>query len=276
VPPIPWEGPETVKLEGLTVGRYEHDGVLAPSTAIVRAIGRAEKALVARGCVVRPFDLPDVRSLMENYLGALSADDGNAMFAALAGGETDPVLVAMRRFRVLPLGMRRLMGTAAHTFGQDNLGLMLGSMGAKSAAELWRLTDRLRTYRLELLGAMEKAGVDALLGPVMATPAFPHGGSKNFTLASSYTIVFNATQLPAGVVPVTRVRPGETARPASRDAIVRQAGRVDEASEGLPVGVQVAARPWKDHVALAVMSAIEAEVSRDEGFPATPVPLDAA
>lgn len=276
VPPIPWEAPETVKLEGLTVGRYEHDGVLAPSKAIVRAIGRAEKALVARGCVVRPFNLPDVRSLVGDYLGALSADDGDALFAALAGGETDPVLVAMRRFRALPLGMRRMMGAAARTFGQDNLGLMLGSMGAKSAAELWRLTNRLRTYRLELLAAMEKAGVQALLGPVMATPAFPHGGSKNFTLASSYTIVFNATQLPAGVVPVTRVRPGETDRPASRDAIVRQAARVDEASEGLPIGVQIAARPWKDHVALAVMGAIEAEVSRDQGFPATPVPLDAA
>jgi hypothetical protein len=31
------------------------------------------------------------------------------------------------------------------------------------------------------------------------------------------------------------------------------------------------ARPWKDEVALAVMAAIEAEVSRDAGFPSTPV-----
>ena len=72
------------------------------------------------------------------------------------------------------------------------------------------------------------------------------------------------------------MRADETTRAASRDAIVRQAARVDAASEGLPVGVQIAARPWEDHVALAVMGAIEAEVSRDPGFPATPVPLDAA
>jgi fatty acid amide hydrolase len=275
VPPVPWQGPETVRLEGLTVGRYDDDGVLPPSKAIVRALDRAEQALEARGCTVRRFALPDVRALMASYLGALSADDGAAMFAALEGGEVDPVLEPMRQFGALPLPMRKLAATAARTFGQENMGFMLGTMGAKSAAELWRLTDRLRTYRLDLLSAMEKAGVDAVLGPVMATPAFPHGGSKNFTLASSYTIVFNATQMPAGVVPVTRVRRDETTRAGSRDSVVRRAVRIDAQSEGLPVGVQVATRPWKDHVTLAVMAAIEAEVSHDFGFPATPVPLDA-
>jgi fatty acid amide hydrolase len=276
VPPVPWQRPETVALERLTVGRYDDDGVLPASRSIVRAVDRAAKALEARGCVVRPFQLPDVRALLATYLGALSADDGAAMFAALEGGEVDPVLEPMRKFGALPLGVRKLAGAAARNLGQENMGLMLGAMGAKSAAELWRLTDRLRTYRLELLAAMEKAGVDALLGPVMATPAFPHGASKNFTLASSYTIVFNATQMPAGVVPVTRVRADETARAKSRDSVLRRAARVDAMSTGLPVGVQIAARPWQDHVALAVMAAIEAEVAHDDGFPATPVPLDPA
>jgi fatty acid amide hydrolase len=276
VPPLPWQGPETVKLEGLVVGRYDDDGVLPPSRSIVRALDRAQKALEARGCVVRPFQLPDVRALIATYLGALSADDGAAMFAALEGGEVDPVLEPMLKLGALPLGVRRFGAVAARTLGQGNMGLMLGAMGAKSAAELWRLTDELRSYRLELLGAMQQGGVEVLLGPVMATPAFPHGASKNFTLASSYTIVFNATQMPAGVVPVTRVRPGETARTAGRDAVVRRAARVDAQSLGLPIGVQIAARPWKDHVALAAMGAIEAEVSEDDGFPATPVPLDAA
>ncbi len=276
VAPLPWQRPETVEVEGLRVGRYDDDGVLPPSRAIVRGLDRAEAALRARGCEVRAFKLPDVRALLATYLGALSADDGAALFAALEGGEVDPVLAPMRQFGTLPLGLRKIAATLARTLGQENMALMLGTMGAKSAAELWRLTDRLRTYRLELLAAMEQAGVDALLGPVMATPAFPHGASKNFTLASSYTIVFNATQMPAGVVPVTRVRAGETSRAASRDSVLRRAARVDAQSEGLPVGVQIATRPWKDHVALALMAAIEAEVSGDEGFPTTPVPLDGA
>jgi fatty acid amide hydrolase len=118
---------------------------------------------------------------------------------------------------------------------------------------------------------MDRLGVEGLLCPPLATPALPHGGSKNFPLASSYSMVFNATQMPAGVVPVTRVRVGETVRRKSRDSIERHAAQVDARSLGLPVGVQVVARPWKDHVALAVMAAIESEVSNDVDFPGTPV-----
>jgi fatty acid amide hydrolase len=214
--------------------------------------------------------------MLSSYLGALSADDGATMFAALKGGAVDPVLETMRRFGTLPVGARRLLGRSAGAVGQSNMGLMLGAMGEKSAAELWRLTDELRSYRLELLDSMDREGIDALLCPPAATPAWPHGESKNFTLASSYSIVFNATQLPAGVVPVTRVRADEAGRQTGRDSVERRAARVDEKSAGLPVGVQVAGRPWQDHVVLAVMAAIEAGVSRDDGFPTTPVALGAA
>jgi len=272
VPPLPWEEPASVDLGGLCVGMYVDDGVVPASAAIVRAVQRAADALRARGCAVRPFHLPDVRTMLESYLGALSADDGAAMFEALAGGEIDPVLEPMRRISSVPLAARRVMARTARAMGQPNFALMLGAMGAKSAAELWRLTGLLRDYRLALLDSMDRLGIDALVCPPLATPALPHGGSKNFTLASSYAFVFNATQMPAGVVPVTRVAEGETTRtPVGRDWIERRAAKVDALSLGLPVGVQVVARPWKDHVALAVMAGIEAEVSRDAGFPGTPV-----
>jgi fatty acid amide hydrolase len=148
---------------------------------------------------------------------------------------------------------------------------MLDAIGPKTAAELWHLTAQLRDYRAALLDSMDRLGVDVLLCPPLATPALPHGASENFALASSYSMVFNVTQMPAGVVPVTRVRGGETVRAESRDSVERNAARIDARSEGLPVGVQVVARPWKDHVAIAVMAAIEAGVAGDSGFPATPV-----
>jgi fatty acid amide hydrolase len=171
----------------------------------------------------------------------------------------------------VPTRVRRIAARAARAFGQGNVALMLESMGDKTAAELWSLTDKLRTQRAALLDAMDRGGVDVLLCPPFATAALPHGASKNFTLASSYSILFNAMQLPAGVVAVTRVRAGEARRDAGRDVLERHAAKVDAASEGLPVGVQVVARPWQDHRVLAVMRAIEAEVSRDEGYPVTPV-----
>jgi fatty acid amide hydrolase len=270
-PPLGWEDPEQVRVDGLRVGVYRDDGVLVPSKAVARAVSRAADALRARGCTVTSFEPPDMRAMLAAYLGALSADGGAMLVAALAGGEVDPVLEPLRRMAGVPAGIRRVAARAARAFGQGNVALMLESMGDKSAGELWSLTDKLRTQRTALLDAMDRDGVDVLLCPPYATPALPHGASKNFTLASSYSILFNATQLPAGVVAVTRVRADEAQRDPSKDVLERQAAKVDAASAGLPVGVQVVARPWQDHRVLAVMRAIEAEVSRDEGYPVTPV-----
>ena len=271
VPPLAWERPESVRLEGLRLGTYADDGVLPASAAIARAIDMAAGALRSRGCEVRPFSPPDVRGMLDAYLGALSADGGIGIRAALAGGWVDPSLVGLRRAARAPAGARRLGALAARAMGQDNLALLLDAVGEKSVDELWRITERLRGYGTTFLEAMDRDQIDALVCPAYATPALPHGGSNGFTLASSYSISFNVTQFPAGVVPVSRVRSGETARSASRDRLVVQAAQVDGASAGLPVGVQIVARPWNDHVVLAIMAAIEADLSGDADFPRTPV-----
>ena len=84
-------------------------------------------------------------------------------------------------------------------------------------------------------------------------------------------MLWNVVQFPGGVVPVTRVRDDEAARPGAKGRWERHAEKVDRASAGLPVGVQVVARPWKDEEVLAAMIAIERVVSRDEGHPKTPI-----
>jgi fatty acid amide hydrolase len=58
------------------------------------------------------------------------------------------------------------------------------------------------------------------------------------------------------------VRPGEESdRPASRDGAIRAACTAERDSTGLPVGVQLAGRHWREDLVLAAMAAIEAEVS---------------
>ncbi len=271
VPPLPWREPREVDLRGLRVGMYTGDAVLAPSKALVRAVDRAADALGARCLEVRPFTAPDARPMISAYLGALSADGGAAVLAALAGGAVDPALEPLRRMAAVPAPVRRAGAMAARAVGQPSVALMLEALGEKSVAALWQLTADLRAYRTELLGAMDRAGVSLLLCPPAATPAHLHGGSRNFTLAAAHSMAFNVTQMPAGVVPVTRVRASEATRAPGKDLLERHAAKVDRASAGLPAGVQVVGRPWQDHVVLAAMAAIEEEVGRDEEFPRAPV-----
>jgi hypothetical protein len=70
---------------------------------------------------------------------------------------------------------------------------------------------------------------------------------------------------------VTSVRPGEAERGPGVDRIDRLAAAVDRGSEGLPVGVQIVARPWADERVVALMRAVEAGVAGDEGRPRSPV-----
>ena len=85
-----------------------------------------------------------------------------------------------------------------------------------------------------------------------------HGSSPDLFAAASYAIPFNVTGLPAGVVPVTTVQAGEESdRVVSKDKADIAARAVEENSVGLPVGVQIAARHWREDIVLAVMAAIE-------------------
>jgi fatty acid amide hydrolase len=253
------------------VGYYANDGVVPVSTAVARAVEVARAALSAAGCETVPFTPPDVASLFDEYLAAMSADGGEGLMDALRDDPVDPTLAPLLQLAKVPDSVRRAMARGARIAGQAGLARMLDAMGKKSVAAFWGHTYALRRYRAELLDMMDAVGVDVILCPAYATPALPHGMSKNFTAASTPALLYNAVQFPGGVVPVTRVRPDETRRPSPQGMVEKHAAKVDAKSAGLPVGVQLVARPWQDEVAMAVMATLEAAL-RDRGdVPRTPV-----
>jgi fatty acid amide hydrolase len=84
----------------------------------------------------------------------------------------------------------------------------------------------------------------------------------------TYGLPYNVIGAPAGVVAATRVRPGEESdRPVGRDLVEITARRVEQGSAGLPVGVQVVARHWREDIALAVMAALEAHFRTQPDYP---------
>jgi len=97
-------------------------------------------------------------------------------------------------------------------------------------AGYWAEADRFRSEMFAFL-----RDYDAILCPAYIGPALPHGTSirdENFR-GFSYTMAFNVTGWPAAVV------------------------RCGESAEGLPIAVQVAARPYREDVALAVAKGLE-------------------
>jgi Asp-tRNA(Asn)/Glu-tRNA(Gln) amidotransferase A subunit family amidase len=114
------------------------------------------------------------------------------------------------------------------------------SLPPLTATELlnaWAELDLLRAITLE-----EMSAFPILLCPVASIPAFRHGERKwtiegrsiGYLDAVRHTQWFNTLAAPAAVVPVCR------------------------SSDGLPIGVQIVARPFEDEVALAIAAIVDA------------------
>lgn len=102
---------------------------------------------------------------------------------------------------------------------------------AMTTAEFGALVGRWDTFKSSMLSFMEN--FDVIVSPVCSFPGMVHGSTYDRLPSFSYTMTHNLTGWPAAVV------------------------RAGTAPDGLPIGVQIAARPWREDVALAVAAAIE-------------------
>lgn len=194
--------------------------------------------------------------------------DGGAWFRANLHGEApDRRAEGLLLAASLPNSVRPLLAVALRLAGQRHLAFAITAARKSQGAALRRIEADLAEYRAAFSRAMDIAGVDVVLSPPVAVPALRHGGSKylSFANVAAYTLLYNVLGFPAGVVPVTTVESGEESdRPASLDLVERAAREAERGSAGLPVGVQVAARMWREDLILSAMSVIEDAVRARE------------
>ncbi|MFL6648450.1 MAG: amidase family protein, partial [Sulfurifustaceae bacterium] len=152
--------------------------------------------------------------------------------------------------------------------GQKRLVAILRSARGLTTRGYWDAIAERTEYQSRFYAALDADRLDAIICPPHALPALTHGGSYFLSSAASYAMLYNLLGMPAGVVAATRVRAGEESdRAKSRDIVERAARRVESGSAGLPVGVQVIARHWREDVVLAVMQALEEHFSKQPDYP---------
>jgi len=105
---------------------------------------------------------------------------------------------------------------------------------AISPAEFSELITRWNEMRSGMTAFMERH--DVMICPVNAYPAMPHESVYDKADGWSYTRIYNLLGWPVAVV------------------------RGGTSPEGLPIGVQIVARPWREDMALAVAGHLEKEL----------------
>ncbi len=259
-------------VQGLVVGLYDDDGFMAASAAVRRAVHLAGSALESAGARVVPFEPPEPQESLDVFYGLITSDGAAALQKIIAGEQLDKRISRLMQLGTMDRWMRRVLGVGLMVAGQGRLSHLIRTTGLRTPPETQALVMRRDAYRARFEAAVAKAGVDVLICPSHALPALTHGASGDLGPAGfNYTMLYNVLGWPAGAVPVTRVRAGETERrPRSIDLIDVAARRVDKDSAGLPVGVQVAARPNREDLVLAVMAAIEEALSGSVDYPRSP------
>ncbi|MBO0777934.1 MAG: amidase [Ktedonobacteraceae bacterium] len=261
VPPVPWPDPTAVSLSGLRIGMYTDNGIFSVAPAVRRAVEEAAQALRARGAIVEPWNPPDVAEAVRLYVGLVGADGFATYKRNLGKDPRDRRISFNMRVSSLPEVVRAPLVGLLRRSGQAHMASSLQSIrGALSVDQYWHLVEERNRYRQRFLATLDADHFDALICPPHALPALTHGssGTLNPTNAGSYAILYNLLGLPAGVAPVTRVRPGEESeRSIGKDSVERAARTVEMGSAGLPVGVQVVARPWREDIVLALMTVLE-------------------
>jgi amidase len=127
----------------------------------------------------------------------------------------------------------RLLLERAGTSLEDTSLKDFASAPSMSAEQIVHLIDRWDQFRINMNKFMEP--YDFILSPVNSFPALDPGEWVEKWSAFSYTMTHNLTGWPASVV------------------------RVATSPEEMPIGVQIAASPWREDIAISVAQRLETE-----------------
>jgi fatty acid amide hydrolase len=273
-PPMPLGDYRKVDVSQLRVAFYTDDGTFKVAPAVARAVREAAEGLKRLGAQVTEWTPPNVNAALDIAYGVFGSDGTHSLRATLKGEKAEPAVASLTTMGSKSRTFIRALGTLLNTVGQKGLASGIRTFGYQDTQHYWGLVEAQMDYQRQFMEALDKGAggpFDIILCPANALPAWTHGASRDLITAGAYSILYNVLGYPAGVVPFTRVQAAEAVgRAASKDMVEQVALKTEQDSAGLPVGVQVVARPWREHVALAAMLALEGLARQREDYVAFP------
>eukprot|EP00300_Choanocystis_sp_HF-7_P043044 c9680_g1_i1.p1 GENE.c9680_g1_i1~~c9680_g1_i1.p1 ORF type:complete len:612 (+),score=91.69 c9680_g1_i1:271-1836(+) len=267
--PLPYRESLARATAPLRIGYYVDDGYCAASSSFARAIDDVRAKLETLGHTLVPFTVPAVHEAVPLF-GAIILADGFDGFESL--GQWEPLIrqywlsvIALslpKWLRVTLVGLLRLVGL-------KRMAALASKVRPRSVPDFHALSVELEAYQNTVWAAWRAAGLDACISPAFGVPAYTHGASAllNPAFASYNFAPINLANAPAGVVPVTHVHSTEQSYPVTSDPVTRRADAMLRGAAGLPVAVQVYARPFDDETVVRVMRDVESVVRGGDFVP---------
>jgi amidase len=206
---MPFGDPAQVQMKNLRIAFFTDNGIVPAEAETIAVVRHAAASLIYEVQRIEERRPPGIEESYDLEMQMIGPDGGDALRAyvsAIGSARTHPLLdgwlTKLEPYRTMLEGF----------------------------AEYWAALDR---FRARMFAFLED--YDAILSPVCAQTALPHGRSieEQTFRGFSYTMTHNVTGWPAAVV------------------------RCGQTGAGLPIGVQIAAHPWREDVALRIASHLE-------------------
>ncbi|XP_053103241.1 fatty-acid amide hydrolase 1-like [Hemicordylus capensis] len=267
VPPIPFNEEVYSSSRPLRIGYYATDSFTMPGPSMRRAVMETKQLLEKAGHSLVPFKPCRMEYFMCSITPRGLFADGCATFLESFKGESeDPKLKDLLFMAKLPNWFRSLLSWIFKPIS-PRISKSLISMKERSVQELWKFHSETEEYIQEFIAEWKKLDLDVMLCPALG-PACKIGFPGRLSVGSSYTILYNYLDFPAGVVPVTTVTEEDEEELKSyrghyNDMWDKVFVEAMKEAVGLPVAVQCVALPWQDELCLRFMKEVE-KLTRDK------------
>lgn len=260
----PWNESKATLKEStkLRIGYVETFDFYLASKPARRAVRETIAKLKADGHEVIELKIPFFQALVGSHLKIISGDGNLKGLRDKLKGE--PLLEEYSGIeKVTGYGpiTRRIMSTWYKLRGEKKAAFVLDCMKPLTTSEYLINSTFQRQIQASFFKIWEENNLDAFISPGYPIPAMKTKNSKHIMIAACYTRIYNYLNLPAGSLPVTRVKEGEDIydeKTGSKQEELERRTREDmKGTVGMPINIQVTTLPNEDEKCVAIMKLIE-------------------
>lgn len=253
----PLQNHKEIDVSKLKVGYFLTDGFFEPMPAVKRGVLESVEKLKSLGVEVIEFQPPKFELCEEIFYRIMTVDGVENFYKLLDGEKPVKQLKDMMMMASAPAWKRNTIKSLASLFGQKNLPRIMSYFGGRGLEFLQIWAKERANFQSELESAMDKANIDAIISPMAALPAFLQNTVDKIGLGGNYSILYNVSGFPAGVAKVGEVKENEAvARKTSLDLVERAVAKTEPLTAGLPLSVQIAARPWREDIVFSLIEVL--------------------
>ena len=194
----------------LRIGYFLSEELFPLSKANERAMLEAVAALKSKGHeLIEVKGFPFFEELVLANTAIQTSEGGMKGKERILRGE--PLIKEMSLQKTLgsiPRWMRSGLARVLWAKGEIRAAKFTEGTGQRTVGEVYEIYNNMIEHQNKVFSWWNENKFDVMLTPGTALPAVKHGFGNSLVISSSYTMIYNVLNMPAGAVPITLVRKG--------------------------------------------------------------------